>query len=219
MIIDSTHFVMADYMVDLTRQQAYAAVQLCLQNAREYLKDAKMHYDNKRFQHIRIPLQFSLEESGKARAMIDQLQNGQQTIQMNRDMRKGHQIKVDYIRQFVKPSKQKEQEYNDVWSACPFLSPSAEPIFDGEAEEMRKMMQEQIASDTTKKFIELDKDIINSLTVDAHEKRLGTLVNFDDNTFDPILAGSMNEGHCLVLIDAINNMLDDFDSTFSKINP
>lgn len=206
-------------MVELTRQQAYDATKLCLKNAREYLEDAKMHYEKRRLQHIRVPFQFALEEAGKARTMYDQLQQGKTQISMNYDMRKGHQIKVDYIKQFVKVSDNKEQYYEGVWTNFPFLSPTAEPIFTGEAEEMRLMMQNQMGLDASKKFVELDQDILHDLITDAHDKRLGTLVNFDDTTHDPHLDSSMREGDCDLLIDTIENMLNSFDSDFSKIQP
>ena len=206
-------------VVDLTRQQAYDASKLCLLNAREYIEDAKMHYEKRRLQHIRIPFQFSLEEAGKARAMIDQLQHGAPTIQMNYQMRKGHQIKVDYIKTFVKVSPQKEQEYDDAWSGFPFLSPTAEPVFTGEAEAMRQLLQKQIASKATKSFVGLDESILDDLVTNSHEKRLGTLVNFDDTTRNPMLDDAMSEGDCLLLIDTISNMLDNFDAAFAQIRP
>ena len=204
--------------MDLTRQQAYDATKLCLKNARDFLDDAKMHYENKRLQHIRIPLVFALEEAGKAKVMMDQLQAGDSVIEMNPTMRRGHQIKVDYIKQFVKVSPQKEQYYEDVWSNFPFLSPTVEPVFTGEAEEMRKMFKQQMGKEASEKFVKLDQDILNGLITGASEKRLGTFVNFDENTHDANLAPPMREGDCDLLIDTLYNMLDNFDNTFNQIN-
>lgn len=203
--------------VELTRQQAFDASKLCLQNARDYLEDAKMYYEKRRLQHIRIPFEFALEESGKFRAMYDQLQQGNTIISMNYKMRKGHQIKVDYIKQFVKVSSKKEGYYEDVWTQFPFLSPDVNPVFTGKAENMRTMVQRQRGLDVAKKFVKLDQDILHDLIDAAHDKRLGTLVNFDDNTFDPKLDPPMREGDCDLLIDTIENMLNSFDFDFSKI--
>lgn len=187
--------------VDLTRTQAYDAIPMCLSNAKEYLEDAKIKYEKRRLKHIRIEFQFALEELGKAKVMMDQMNAGNQTITMNNAIRKTHQIKVDYIKSLITVPPAKEKEYEDIWTGFPM------PFI--------QMDAKRIAG----KFAALDQDIITDIVTDGHNKRLRTFVNFDDNTHDPYLDGPMREGDSQLMIEVIEKLIDDFQSQAKQIQP
>jgi AbiV family abortive infection protein len=185
--------------MDLTRHQAHNAIPMCLSNAKEYLEDAKIKYEKRRLQHIRIEFQFALEELGKAKVMMDQMNAGNQTIQMSNAIRKTRQIKVDHIKNLIKVPSAKEKEYEDVWAnfPMPFIQMAAKRI--------------------AEKFAVLDQDIITDIVTDGHNKRLRTFVNFDDNTCDPYLDGPMREGDCQLMIRVIEEIIKDFTNQASQI--
>lgn len=185
--------------MDLTRTQAIDATKLCLYNTKEYLEDARVLYEKRRLQHIRISFQFALEETGKAKAMIDQLNAGNSIIEMNHAMRKEHQPKIDYIKNLIKVPPEREKYFEDVWSAFPMS------------------FIQMNANHFAKKFVELDQDILNDIIDDAHEKRLRTLVNFDGNTHDAYLDPPMREGDCEIMIEVITKLFNDLTKLSNNI--
>ena len=56
-----------------TKEQAEKAIQMCLQNARSFLDDADMYISKNRRDHLAIPIEFAMEEIGKAKIIYDKL--------------------------------------------------------------------------------------------------------------------------------------------------
>lgn len=59
----------------MTYDEAYKAVELCYANARSFLKDFMILHSKKKFDHLSEPLEFALEEIGKAIIITEKLRN------------------------------------------------------------------------------------------------------------------------------------------------
>ncbi len=59
----------------LTQEQANKAIKMCLENARSYLNDADMYISNNKTHHLAIPIEFAMEEIGKAKIIFDKIGN------------------------------------------------------------------------------------------------------------------------------------------------
>jgi len=57
----------------LTLEQAEKAIKMCLDNAWSYLEDADMYISNNRTDHLAIPIEFAMEEIGKAKIIFDRM--------------------------------------------------------------------------------------------------------------------------------------------------
>ena len=57
----------------LTQEQAKKAIKMCLENARSYLNDADMYISNNKTDHLAIPIEFAMEEIGKAKIIFDKI--------------------------------------------------------------------------------------------------------------------------------------------------
>jgi len=55
----------------LTQEQAEKAIKMCLDNAWSYLDDADMYVSNNKTDHLAIPIEFAMEEIGKAKIIYD----------------------------------------------------------------------------------------------------------------------------------------------------
>ena len=59
----------------LTQEQAEKAIKMCLDNAWSYLDDADMFISKNKIDHLAIPIEFAIEEIGKAKIIYDKMSN------------------------------------------------------------------------------------------------------------------------------------------------
>jgi len=79
----------------LTREQAEKAITMCLDNAWSYLDDADMYVSNNRTDHFPIPIEFAMEEIGKAKIIYDKiLENNSKILLSNKDGIYSHETKM-----------------------------------------------------------------------------------------------------------------------------
>ncbi|MDH3516276.1 MAG: AbiV family abortive infection protein [Nitrosopumilus sp.] len=64
----------------MTREQAEKAITMCLDNAWSYLNDADMYVSNNRTDHLAIPIEFAMEEIGKAKIIYDKIEQSNSKI-------------------------------------------------------------------------------------------------------------------------------------------
>jgi len=64
----------------LTQEQAEKAIKMCLDNAWSYLDDADMYISNNRKDHLAIPIEFAMEEIGKAKIIYDKTEQSNSKI-------------------------------------------------------------------------------------------------------------------------------------------
>jgi AbiV family abortive infection protein len=53
---------------------------MCLDNARSYLDDADMYISNNKTDHLAIPIEFAMEEIGKAKIIFDKIEKNHSKI-------------------------------------------------------------------------------------------------------------------------------------------
>lgn len=185
--------------MDISKSHALQAIEMCLTNAQNYLDDANALYSQRKLEHIWVSYQFAFEELGKAKAMIDQLEQNTIPVKMNNAIRTKHQIKIDYIKDLIKITPEREKYYHDTWSNFPLFN-----MF-GDIEK------------TKNSFVALDQEIVNQLVTDGHEKRKRAFVNFKpDGT--PHLDDKMREGDCVIISEIIQKIIEDLRIKSSKIN-
>jgi len=78
----------------LTHEQANRAIKMCLDNAWSYLKDADMYISNNKTEHLAIPIEFALEEIGKAKIIFDKIDNNSKILLSYKDGIYDHIIKI-----------------------------------------------------------------------------------------------------------------------------
>ena len=64
----------------LTQEQAEKDIKMCLDNAWSYLDDADMYISNNRKDHLAIPIEFAMEEIGKAKIIYDKTEQSNSKI-------------------------------------------------------------------------------------------------------------------------------------------
>jgi len=64
----------------LTREQAERTIKMCLDNAWSYLDDVDMYISNNRTDHLAIPIEFAMEEIGKAKIIYDKIEKNNSKI-------------------------------------------------------------------------------------------------------------------------------------------
>lgn len=79
----------------LTHEQAEKAIEMCLDNARSYLDDADMYISKNKTDHLAIPIEFAMEEIGKAKIIYDKMSNNDSKILLSyKDGIYGHETKT-----------------------------------------------------------------------------------------------------------------------------
>ncbi|QLH06931.1 AbiV family abortive infection protein [Nitrosopumilus ureiphilus] len=202
-----------DWSFKQSREQAKKAIANLLINAEEYLKDAKLMYENKRFHHISLPIIFAIEELGSCRIILDKLKNTAEEIELNNyDGLYKHQKSIDKIRNELEISDEKKNWLQDVWKGFPFFSPVAGRVFENdEAEKMRLFAQESMSKETADKFKNLYDDELKIHLEKGAEMRIkDSFVSFDHKTGDSSLGTPMNQHYAEVRVGAVEKMIQKF---------
>ena len=77
-----------------TQEQAEKAIEMCLENARSFLDDADMYISSSRKDHLAIPIEFAMEEIGKAKIIYDKIiKNSSKILLSDKDGFYSHPIK------------------------------------------------------------------------------------------------------------------------------
>ena len=71
--------------IQITCEQAKKAIELCFENAKSFLNDADILIKNNVPNHISIPIEFALEEVGKAKIIFDKLDSDNSIIIDDKD--------------------------------------------------------------------------------------------------------------------------------------
>jgi len=173
--------------VQLTREQANKAIEMCLQNAKSFLEDAKMNIKNRKTDHLSIPIVYSLEEIGKAKMIQDAMSTNSDNIILEYDPRTYHEKKLS-----------RAVEILDVPFADRF---QIDMLFDME----EWMGTSSMAISAT----ENDRTKLKNIANSTHNLRKKTaFVNFDSNTNEPYLETDNSE--LIPLIQSISELIDDF---------
>ncbi len=79
----------------LTLEQANKAIKMCLENAESYLNDADMYISNNKTDHLAIPIEFAMEEIGKAKIIYDKIGKNNSKIPLSyQDGIYSHETKI-----------------------------------------------------------------------------------------------------------------------------
>ena len=106
-----------DYYV-LTTDQAGKALRLCLDNAESYLQDIDISVNNKKYDHLFIPLSYAVEEIGKARMLLDGLcRNYGGLIVITTDITKDHRLKLNQAIEYMHIHRQLLLNKEDIFPA------------------------------------------------------------------------------------------------------
>ena len=185
----------------LTSEQAETAIKLCLDNARTYLEDADMYISNNRTEHLAIPIEFAMEEIGKAKIIYDKLQNNSSKILLSEkeDAIYSHPIKlkkaISLIEVDIGESLGEEMIKNQI-------------LF-GEFSGLDFSFNSEIISDTIKKETEL-----KNTGKQGHNIRLASsFVDFDPVTNESKIKKNSVDLH--ILLENLYEILNTYPSSFN----
>ncbi len=66
---------MKNSQIIITKKQANEAFGLCIDNINSFIQDVEIMLKENKFDHIIIPIQFAMEELGKAKILVDKINN------------------------------------------------------------------------------------------------------------------------------------------------
>lgn len=66
--------------LELSKDQAFKTIELCLKNAREFLEESELLFKNNKTAHMPIFLQFTAEELGKSKIVLKKLETSSDKI-------------------------------------------------------------------------------------------------------------------------------------------
>lgn len=165
-----------------------------------------------------MQFQFAYEELGKTNFMLTQLENGDDPIQMNNDIRTKHEIQMSHIKNLARITPDMKDEYERVWLDFPMLNSTAGPVFENEdAEKMRKLLHQSFAKDAADNFAELDQTILDELLDEGHQLRKDCRVNFDVNTGKPYKAEALRTDKVRIAQGVIEELVSSFQQRLEKI--
>jgi len=206
-------------MVEVSKTDAIEAVRMCLDNTLGFAKDAEILRSSDRYDRLWVQYQFAFEELGKTNFMLTQLENGDESIQMNNEIRTKHEIQISHIKNLAKITPEMIGKYEKVWLDFPLLNPVAGPVFENEeADKMRQLLHKSLAKDSAEKFGEIDQTILDELMDTGHQLRKDCRVNFNANTGKPYKAESLRDDKARIADEVIKQLVSDFEKRLSKIS-
>jgi hypothetical protein len=184
--------------LDISKEQAVQAIELCLQNTTGFLEDARVLFSAKKLQRIWMAYENALEELGKTKEMLGQLEQGKNPIQMNNEIRTRHQKQLDAIKNDIGIPEDRVNEYERIWAEFP-------------------MPHIQLnAKHYAEQFKELDKAIVEDLADKGHQRRKDCRVNFKANG-DPYMVPPMREGDCKLMEEVIEGKIIEFQKRLDNL--
>ncbi|PJC49926.1 MAG: hypothetical protein CO032_07435 [Nitrosopumilales archaeon CG_4_9_14_0_2_um_filter_34_16] len=206
-------------MVEVTKDDAIKAIQMCLENTLGFLEDARILISKNRHDRLWMQFQFAFEELGKTNFMLTQLENEDDPIQMNNDIRTKHEIQMAHIKNLARITPYMKDEYERVWLDFPMLNPTTGPVFENEeTEKMRKLLHQSLAKDAAENFTELDQAILDELLDEGHQLRKDCRVNFDVNTGKPYKAEALRTDKARIAQGIIEELVSNFQQRLENIS-
>jgi len=184
--------------MDLTKEQAISAIDLCLQNTTGFLEDSVVLHSARKLQRIWMAYENALEELGKTKEMLEQLEQGKNPVQMNNEIRTHHPKQLATIKNDVKVPEDRVNEYERIWSEFPMPHIQLNARYYAE------------------QFEKLDQSIVDDLTDKGHQRRKDCRVNFKPNG-DPYLSEPMRGGDCKLIEETIESKILEFQKRLDKI--
>ena len=185
----------------LTQEQAKKSIIMCLDNAWSYLDDADMYISNARIKHLAIPIEFAMEEIGKAKIIYDKMEKNDSKILLSND----EDGIYDHPTKMKKTVSLIELNFDDEIGEAMMTD---QLIFGGSLEFESFIDQSKIL-DKIKQEKEL-KDIGKQ----GHKIRLASsFVDFDATTSEPKIEKST--GDLTKLIQALHQIITEYPSSFN----
>ena len=158
---------MKNSQIIITKKQANIAFGLCIDNITSFIQDIEIMLKESKFDHIIIPIQFAMEELGKAKILVDKINNSLSdkiTLTKN-DGWLDHEKKVEIASELIDlPRYQKELIDSlmrcspmDIFSGFPpgFL---ADAVVYGELEELQDKAKQGHSLRLESSFVGFDKN-------------------------------------------------------------
>ena len=187
------------YQYQLTKEQAEKAIKMCLDNARSYLDDADMYVSNNRLDHLAIPIEFAMEEIGKAKIIYDKMENNNSKILLS-DKEDGiysHETKMKKCVSLI------ELDVSDE-----IAETMAEELLLGDGDGFDYLLTPSTISSKIKQEIEL-----KNTGKQGHKTRLvSSFVDFDCVTNEPKIEKS--SGDLTKLIENLSDIVAEYPSSF-----
>ncbi len=166
---------MKNSQITITKKQANIAFELCLDNVNSFIDDTEILLKENKFDHIIIPIQFAMEELGKAKIFLEKInKNSSDKITLSKnDGWLDHEKKVEIASELIGlPSYQKE-----------ILKSFSVPDLDG------------FPPDFLKEVIEDDEvEELKDKAKQGHSLRLeSSFVSFDKESGEPTLGNRLSK--------------------------
>ena len=170
---------MANSQIIITKKQANVALGLCIDNINSFVKDTEIMLKENKFDHIIIPIQFAMEELGKAKIFVEKISNSSsdKIILSKDDGWLNHEKKVEIASELIDlPRYQKAllESLSEIIPPCfpPGFPPGAPPGFplgfpsgfltdvieDEEIEELKDKAKKGHSLRLESSFVDFDKE-------------------------------------------------------------
>ena len=170
---------MANSQIVITKKQANVALGLCIDNINSFVKDTEIMLKENKFDHIIIPIQFAMEELGKAKIFVEKISNSSsdKIILSKDDGWLNHEKKVEIASELIDlPRYQKAllESLSEIIPPCfpPGFPPGAPPGFplgfpsgfltdvieDEEIEELKDKAKKGHSLRLESSFVDFDKE-------------------------------------------------------------
>lgn len=154
---------MKNSQIIITKKQANEAFGLCIDNINSFIQDIEILLKESKFDHIIIPIQFAMEELGKAKIIVEKINNSSsdKIILSKIDGWLDHEKKVEIASELIDlPRYQKELiesliGYDPIDFTPDFLS---ETIVDSEVEELKDKAKQGHSLRLESSFVGFNKE-------------------------------------------------------------
>lgn len=191
-----------------SRENAKKTVRLCFDNAKDHLEDAKVLISQGQISHIVNPIEFALEELGKADFIIERLKENTQTITydflLHDDSLYKHETKAERIIPKIKLSDY-DKHVMHTRIANWFTSIGHIPI-------------DSMVEDHSEQLNALNEDELKNHALKGSNLRMDTnYVNIDHSTGEPSLDRPINHDQGKRWVNSLTVVLMDLEKDFSKL--
>ena len=199
----------------VSKNDAIKAVEICLDNTLCFIVDAEVLRNANKLDNLWIQYQFAFEELGKTNAMLTQLENDPDDVQMNNEIRTKHRIQMTHIRNLANLPPETKQNYKDAWKDMP-ISPDGS-VFPGEAGELQRKLWDGIFDNASKRFVKIDEQYLNHFLAEGDQLRKDCRVNFKEDG-KPYRAERITNGEINVILTVLNWLIENFRTRLSNLS-
>ena len=184
---------MSNSQITITKKQANEAFGLCIDNINSFISDIEILLKENKFDHIIIPIQFAMEELGKAKIFVDKINNSSSdkiTLTKN-DGWLDHEKKVEIASELIDLPEYQKQLLDTIIGHYPMdLFSGFPPGFLADAVEYGELEELQ---DKAKQ---------------GHSLRLeSSFVGFNRETGDPTLGKSLSREEVVTFLQVLKDAL------------